>query len=511
MILRLVWQSLARRPGRSLLLLAGYALGVGVTVALLSIGDALVEQSRDRDLLGGGDLLVLPAGIDVETLKTGGVSSLYFRIDRASYFYREVLTSPRFAGAVEAAAPWIDDELLYLRAGDTTVAVSAGGEVPSLSRALGVAPDLVAGRWEDGRASARWRAPSDSALRAEIDGFHLPEGPAATDSTWAEWHYFNLRAPDDAWWLYLTYLVGGRIRDGRWGGRLLATLVSADGTERVFSETRDGEEVRFHTDRPDLSVGPSRVTLDAAGRYRILASVPAESGSADTLVVDLLLVPEPRRYLPPVDVSPGGFESGYVVPVLAGTATGRVCDRVGCRDVEDVPAYHDHNWGVWRDVTWDWGKARAGDLSILYGGVRRAAGEGAASAAPGDGVEEGGRFLFVVDSLGLRGVLPIRELVRFSGSAGDGSGPAPPDSIRVEAARGDERLTLRIRVAHARVSRRSEEDDGPDRFVQMRGDVEVEGALLGEPVRASGSGFFETWLRREATSPSGRVQAEERP
>jgi hypothetical protein len=99
-IFRLVWQSLARRPGRSLLLLGGYALGVGVTVALLSIGDALVEQSRDRDLLGGGDLLVLPAGIDVETLKTGGVSSLYFRIDRASYFSREVLTSPRFAGAV---------------------------------------------------------------------------------------------------------------------------------------------------------------------------------------------------------------------------------------------------------------------------------------------------------------------------------------------------------------------------------------------------------------------------
>ena len=85
MIGRLVWQSLAQRPGRSLLLLLGYGLGVGVTVALLSIGDALVEQSRDRDLLGGGDLVVVPAGIDLETLKTGGVSSLYFTVDQARF------------------------------------------------------------------------------------------------------------------------------------------------------------------------------------------------------------------------------------------------------------------------------------------------------------------------------------------------------------------------------------------------------------------------------------------
>jgi hypothetical protein len=384
------------------------------------------------------------------------------------------------------------------------LAVSAGGEIPSLSRALGVGPELVAGRWEDGTAAERWRAPSDSVLRAGIDAFHLPEGPAAADSTWAEWHYFNLRAPDDAWWLYLTYLVGGRVRDDRWGGSMLATLVSADGGERVFSETRDGEEVRFHTDRPDVVVGPSRVALDAGGRYRIAASIPAADGSGDSLVVDLLLAPEPRRYLPPVDVSPGGFESGYVVPALSGTATGRVCDGSGCRPVTGFPAYHDHNWGVWRDVAWDWGKARAGDLSILYGGVRRTGGADVPPGSAGTGVEEGGRFLFVVDSLGLLGVLPIRALVRFAGPAGPRGEPAAPDSIRVGAARGDERLTLRIRVAHARVSRRTEGDEGPDRFVQMRGEIEVEGALLGEPLQETGSGFFETWLRAEIAGPSDR-------
>lgn len=503
MILRMVWQSLARRPGRSLLLLAGYALGVGVTVALLSIGDALVEQSRDRDLLGGGDLLVLPAGIDIETLKTGGASSLYFRLDRASYFYREVLGSPRFAGEVDAAAPWIDDELLYLRAGGATTPVSAGGEIPSLARALGVGPELAAGSWEDGPAAERWRAPSDSSLLARIDAFHLPDGPAAADSTWAEWHYFNLRSPDDDWWLYVTYLVGGRVRDGRWGGRMLATLVRTDGTERRFAANVEAEDVRFHTDRPDLSIGPSTVSLDPAGRYRIAAAVPAEQGQ-DTLRLDLLLTPEPRRYLPPVDVSPGGFESGYAVPVLAGGMTGRVCAGGRCREVANAPGYHDHNWGVWRDVTWDWGKARAGDLSILYGGVRRRPGgePGEAAGESGHEEEEGGRFLFVVDSLGLRGVLPIRALNRFAGPRRPDGEPAPPDSLLVEARRGDERLTMRVRVGHARVSRRSDEDAGPDRFVQMEGGIEVEGSLLGEPVHETGAGFFETWLRAE-TPKSG--------
>ena len=32
-------------------------------------------------------------------------------------------------------------------------------------------------------------------------------------------------------------------------------------------------------------------------------------------------------------------------------------------------AYHDHNWGVWRAVTWEWGAGTGRDLSLLYGGV----------------------------------------------------------------------------------------------------------------------------------------------
>ena len=480
MIGRLVWQSLAQRPGRSLLLLLGYGLGVGVTVALLSIGDALVEQSQDRDLLGGGDLVVVPAGIDLETLKTGGVSSLNFTVDQARYLYREILTGPRQSGLIDAAAPWIDDALLYLELPDSSVAVAARGQIPSRAQALGVAPDLLRGEWRDSEADRLWMAPGDSALRAEIDAFHRPTGPAAQDSTWAEWHYFNILAPDESYWLYLTYLVGGRIEDGRWGGQILANLVRRDGSERRFEDRREAEDVRFSTERPDLDIGDSSVRLLGDGRYELRARVPAADGRADTLTLDLLLDPSPRRYLPPVDVSPGGFTSGYVVPVLDGTSVGELCPGSRCLQVEDAISYHDHNWGVWRRVTWDWGSARAGDLSILYGGVQR-------------DDADGGRFLFVVDSLGLRGVLPIRELeYQWSDVPIDGGARMKPESFRLLAARGSDSLSLRVSVEHLRTTPR--EEDGAY-FHQMRGAAEVHGSLLGEPVEETGAGFFETWTR----------------
>ena len=73
MIATLAFRNLVIRPWRSLLLLAGFGLGVGVMIVLLSIGNAMVSQSREEKLIGGGDITILPEGVDVEVLKTGGV------------------------------------------------------------------------------------------------------------------------------------------------------------------------------------------------------------------------------------------------------------------------------------------------------------------------------------------------------------------------------------------------------------------------------------------------------
>ncbi len=35
----------------------------------------------------------------------------------------------------------------------------------------------------------------------------------------------------------------------------------------------------------------------------------------------------------------------------------------------DGTGYHDHNWGFWEGVSWQWGQVQHGDLSFLYGRV----------------------------------------------------------------------------------------------------------------------------------------------
>ncbi len=79
------------RPGRAVVLLGGYAIGVAVMIVLLSVGTAMLEQSRDVALVGGGDLTVLPEGLDLEAMRTGGMTGLFFGIDRARFVTRELL------------------------------------------------------------------------------------------------------------------------------------------------------------------------------------------------------------------------------------------------------------------------------------------------------------------------------------------------------------------------------------------------------------------------------------
>src|SRR5215208_5864151 len=111
-------RNFALKPWRSLLLLLGYSLGVAVMIVLLSIGEALLTQARDERLVGGGEITVLPEGIDVEVMKTGGLGGLFFSIANASFIHRQLLASPRLNDVVKTVAPQIEDKLLYLRVDD---------------------------------------------------------------------------------------------------------------------------------------------------------------------------------------------------------------------------------------------------------------------------------------------------------------------------------------------------------------------------------------------------------
>jgi len=139
MLLTLAFRHLWVRKLRSMFLLFGFAIGVGVMVVLLSVGEAMVDQSRDVSLVGGGEITVLPQGIDVEAMRTGGLGGMFFAIDRARFLTRQVIGGPRHSALVRAVAPAIEGKLLYVckaAAECHPSAVRAGGEIPSRAAAI---------------------------------------------------------------------------------------------------------------------------------------------------------------------------------------------------------------------------------------------------------------------------------------------------------------------------------------------------------------------------------------
>ena len=473
MLLVLAFRHLLVRKGRSLVLLLGFSLGVGVMIVLLSVGEAMLAQSRDVALVGGGEVTVLPEGIDIEAMRTGGVTGMFFGIDRARYLTRQLLGGPRQRPMVASVAPAIENKLVYLRANGRTVATRAGGEIPSRARQVGAALALVAGRWDDTPADLAYVSPTSQQLYDELDHFHLPTVP---DSTWAEWHYFNVVTAPDEWW-YVTLLVGGAVPAGKWGGQLLVTHRRPDGRYERFADQVPAASIRFDTAAADLTLGSSLVR-QRLGIYQVSARV------AGRLELDFTLRPAPNRYFPAAELRAEPFVSGYVVPGLSGSVDGRFCADGRCRSVTGAAGYHDHNWGVWRAVTWEWGVAHGALYDVLYGGVRTA--DSAAGGAP--------LFLMAADSLGIRQVLRFRD-VRYSGALATRTGGVPaPSAFALTAAREGDTVRLAVEVRDALASRSAAA--GFHRyFIQMRGGFRLTGRLAGDAVADSGAGFFETWRK----------------
>jgi hypothetical protein len=501
-ITTLAFRHLLVRKRRSLFLLLGYSLGVGVMIVLLSIGQALLEQSRDASLIGGGEVTVLPQGIDVEAMRTGGVSGMFFGIDRARYITRQAVGGPRHRDLVRTVSPGLEGKLIYLRHRDRTVTVRAGGEIPSRARAVGSGLNVLLGSWDDSPADSAYIVPTAQQLFDQLDRFHLPP---KSDSSWAEWHYFNLAVSPDEWW-YVTYLLGGEVelRSGEsartaardesepgWGGQLLITRRRPDGKYQRFSTRVRPARIVWDTLHADLRLGESSV-YQRDGRYRLQARAAGIEGLAR---LDVVVTPAPNRYFPPVELGEGDFVSGYVVPALVATGTGMVCVGNRCRSFSQAPAYHDHNWGTWRDVSWEWGMAQGEDLSILYGGVY---GPSQQAGDPHTAIRSP-FFLTAVDSLGVKQVLRF-ERIDYQGSrpvAGAASASSP-ERFTLFATRDRDSLQLEVSIKDALGT---ELAAGPVQrvFLQMRGRFSLRGHLLGEVVADSGMGFFETYVPKRPT------------
>lgn len=477
MIFTLAFRHLWVKKRRSAFLLFGFALGVAVMIVLLSVGEAMLDQARDVALVGGGEVTVLPQGIDIEAMRTGGVSGMFFGIDRARFLTRQLLGGPRQAAVVRAVAPAIEGKTLYIAAGGRTAVVRAGGEVPSRAVGVGAGLNVLDGAWRDAPEDSAWTAPSATRLYDELDRFHRP---AIADSTWAEWDYFNVVTGPGEWW-YVTLMVAGEIPGGRWGGEVLLTRRRPGGRYQRFTARFPSDRVRFDTAAADLVVGDGAVR-QRDGVYRIAARARGEAGRAR---IEFELRPGPNRYFPPVELREQPLLSGYTVPALVAEASGTACLEGVCRRFEHAQAYHDHNWGRWEGVTWEWGEARGTSLALLYGGVHAPAGSGGSTPL----------LLAAVDSLG------IRQVLRFRSIGYAGTRPVPgtagltaPERFSLLAFRDADTVRLSVWVEDVLAS--DIQLGGLRRhFLQMRGRFTASGRLAGNVVADSGSGFFETYVR----------------
>lgn len=492
MIARIALRGLLDRPWRSLFLLLGFGLGVGVMITLLAIGEAMVAQSQDEKLVGGGTVTVLPEGMNLEVMKTGGVGGLFLSISNARFVHRQVLASPRLRDVVTAVAPQTDGVLLYVRTIDGREwPVRALGEIPSATRAVGAAPTLLVGAWEDDAQDRRRLAPTDAELRHEIDHFH--HAPAALTAeerrTWGEWHYFNVLSDDRQRWALLTLAVGGDVPAGEWGGSVLLTVHEQGRPARRFERSVPASRVRLDTTVADLVLGDDRVNVLPDGRYRVTAHA-RESSTGAIATISLTVSPSPGAYFPGTAIGGEGLISGYAVSALRATADGELCVSGRCERFSAARAYHDHNWGVWRDVEWEWGEARVGAFTLLWGRVLR---------SDEDDVREP-LFLYLVDALGFRAIFRPQDIA-WEGARTirvDGTWLDVPERAVMIAARGDDTLRVELEIEDAvgsdvRRGGRLRRATARRWFIQMKGRARLSGRLDGAPVTGEGTGFFETY------------------
>jgi hypothetical protein len=470
MMLRLALRSLTTRPLRSAVLAAGFGLGIGVMVELLGVGEVILEQAHSPALQGGGDVVV-----------SGEVG----RLTGARFLLTDVLGSTRLRDRVRAASP-STRATVYLMANGQTIAVAARGGVPSLERAIGDPEISAQAAWQDEPSDAAWRQPPREDILRALDRFHavpLDRQPSVVSGqpsasgdqpsaishqpsvfnheSWAEWLYFNGRSRDGSLRFYVSFIAGAA---GAEGTRPVSVRLQLDrhGRSTTYSTIGRVDARHLLATAPDLDVAGNRVRVDGS-RYRITLALPGAGGE---LVLDAL----PGRSLPPAEIhGANNWVSGYVVPVLAGTFAGTLSVHGETISVDDVPGYHDHNWGFWDGVHWQWGQVSNGDLSIVYGRVFPPATVADPSRIPG--------FLGV---LGPDGPIGFSTNVAIEESDEGGT----PRAITVRAQSGQLDMSLTFAVA---------ESVQTSTFLQLGGTYRVTGHARDRAIDFTARGSAETF------------------
>jgi hypothetical protein len=151
---------------------------------------------------------------------------------------------------------------------------------------------------------------------------------------------------------------------------------------------------------------------------------------------------------------------------------------------EGGTGYHDHNWGFWQGVSWQWGQVQQDDLSLLYGRV-----------FPPSEAADPDRVPGFVGVLGPDGPLGYATDVTIT-ETNDASGE--PQTISVHARGSNMDVRLRFDVESAVTTKAAGSSgsgllgSGLD-FLQLRGSYTVTGRAGGRTLAFTAPGSAETF------------------
>ncbi|MGH9143336.1 MAG: hypothetical protein ACRD2I_19550 [Vicinamibacterales bacterium] len=458
MILRLALRSLATRPVRTAVLACGFGFGIAVMAALLGVGDVILEQAHSPALEGGGDLVV---------------SGRFGPLENARFLIASVLASPDIAAQTVAVAPSRKATLYLIKDGRST-AVAVTGGVPSAERAVGDREIASVPGWNDVAADRGWSAPDRDDVLKAMDRFHrIPPRPEFAAS-WAEWLYFNGRSADGRLRFYLTFMVGPAAGPGRRSAGVRLQL-DRDGKTTTYAAGEVVDEAAVLASAPDLDIAGNHVRLEGS-RYLIALALPGASGR-------LLLDAAPGQSLPPATITGArGWITGYTAPVLSGRVEGELTVGRESVTLRGASGYHDHNWGFWKGVRWQWGQVASGDLSFVYGRI-----------FPPPDVADPDRIPGFLGVLGAKGALGFSTAVTLNESDDDRGMPHKV-TVRARGQALDLELVFSIdRSVRTAMAMTAAAPGAPVDFLQLGGEYRVTGKLGERTIDFTARGAAETF------------------
>src|SRR5262249_33286745 len=146
-----------------------------------------------------------------------------------------------------------------------------------------------------------------------------------------------------------------------------------------------------------------------------------------------------------------------------------------------MAGYHDHNWGYWEGVRWQWGQVGRGATSVLYGRVFPPADVADPARGPG--------FLRLV---GTEGPLGFSTDVTIHEDDVDGR----PRAVSIASRDRRLEMTLRLMVSESVETRMGLTRDASGSmmtFLQLGGVYHVNGRAAGKEINFTARGSAETF------------------